>query len=171
MAAVREDYWVPKLRRLVIGPSEEIVGDTSAPEQLPSQHQPPGQLPEDRTTGETAFEAVGTDFAGPIRYRRTFKREGKAYLTIFSCSLSRAVHLELVTNLETETFIPCLKRLVARRGRPRVIYSDNGDTFVKAAKGLDQAIKDERLQSYLEGINITLKFNLSRAPRWGGHAV
>ena len=167
MAAVREDYWIPKLRRLVKSIRRDCWGCKRS-RATAFAAPPPGQLPEDRTTGETAFEVVGTDFAGPIRYRRAAKREGKAYLVIFSCSLSRAVHLEIVPNLETATFIPCLKRLVARKGRPRVIYSDNGRTFVKAAKWLGQAVKDERLHSHLEECNITWKFNLSRAPWWGG---
>lgn len=87
---------------------------------------------------------------------------------IFSCSLSRAVHLELVPNLETTTFLPCLKRLIARRGRPAVIYSDNGRTFIKAAKWLKQVRRDEQLQGFLESHDIQWKFNLSRAPWWGG---
>ena len=135
---------------------EEIARDVSVPEQWSSQPPPPlGQVPEDRTTGWTAFEVVGTDFAGPICYRRASKREGKAYMTIFSCSLSRAVHLALVSNLETETFVQCLKCLVTRRGRLRVIYSSNGGTFVKSAKWLNQAVNDERLQGNLEASNIT----------------
>jgi transposase len=82
--------------------------------------------------------------------------------------LSRAVHLELIKNLETTSFIPCLKRLIARRGRPRIIYSDNGATFVKASKWLKQARNDERVQGLLEQYDVSWKFNLSRAPYWGG---
>lgn len=87
---------------------------------------------------------------------------------IFACSLSRAIHLELIPNLETTTFLPCLKRFIARRGRPRVVYTDNGATFVKASKWLNQVRKDERLQGLLEQYDISWKFNLSRAPWWGG---
>ena len=125
-------------------------------------------MPSDRTLGGAAFEVIGTDFAGPILYKLTPRRQGKAYLVIFSCSLSRAVHLELVPSLKTGAFLPCLKRLIARRGRPRVIYSDNGSTFVKAAKWLKQVREDEKLQGYLESHDIEWKFNLSRAPWWGG---
>ena len=89
-------------------------------------------------------------------------------MVIFTFSLSRAVHLELLSSLETSNFITCHKRLIARRGRPRVIYSDNGGTFIKAAKWLRQLRGDERLQSLLEDYDITWKFNLSRAPWWGG---
>ena len=125
-------------------------------------------MPNDHTLGGAAFEVIGTDFAGPILYKLTPRRQGKAYLVIFSCSLSQAVHLELVPSLKTSAFLPCLKRLIARRGRPRVIYSDNGSTFVKAAKWLKQGREDEKLQGYLEWHDIEWKFNLSHAPWWGG---
>ena len=129
---------------------------------------PPRPMPSDCTLGGAAFEVIGTDFAGPILYKLTPRRQGKAYLVIFSCSLSQAVHLELVPSLKTSAFLPCLKRLIARRGRPRVIYSDNGSTFVKAAKWLKQGREDEKLQGYLEWHDIEWKFNLSHAPWWGG---
>ena len=167
MAAVRETYWIPKLRKLVKSVRGSCWGCkrfTAVPIVKP----PPGNLPTDRTEGGAAFQVIGTDFAGPIRYRMANKRKGKSYLLIFSCSLSRAVHLELVQNLETGTFIQCLKRLIARRGRPAVIYSDNGATFLKAAKWLKQVRNDERVQDLLQEYDMIWKFNLSRAPWWGG---
>ena len=111
---------------------------------------------------------LGTDFAGPIKYKQYKKREGKAYLAIFACSLSRAVHLELISTLETTHFITCLKRLIARHGRPHVVHSDNGGTFIKTKKWLCQLRADERLHGLLEGYDIKWQFNLSRAPWWGG---
>ena len=167
MATVREQYRVPKLRSLTKSVQSECYGCkrfTATPVTAPA----PGQLPEDRTTIGAAFEVIGVDFAGPIRYKQNKKSERKGYLAIFACSLSRAVHLELVPSLETDQFITCLKRFIARRGRPRVIYSDNGGTFVKTNKWLTQLRKDERLQDHLDEYEINWKFNLSRAPWWGG---
>ena len=69
MAAVREDYWVPKLRRLVKLIRMDCWGckrSRATAFVAPS----PGQLSEDRTTGETDFDVMGTDFAGLIHYRR-----------------------------------------------------------------------------------------------------
>lgn len=103
-----------------------------------------------------------------MKYKEGKKSQGNAYLAIFTCSLSRAVHLELIASLETDNFIACLKRFIARRGRPRVIYSDNGGTFIKAEKWLRQLRDDERLHGLLEQHEIKWKFNLSRAPWWGG---
>ena len=167
MSAVRENYWVPKLRSLVKSVRRECWGCKRY--QATALAAPlPGNLPEDKISGETAFEVIGVDFAGPIYYKRISSCQGKAYLALFSCSLIRAVHLELLPNLETETFIPSLKRFIARRGRPRKIYSDNGGTFVKAAKWVRTIREDEKLQGYLQDHEIQWQFNLSRAPWWGG---
>ena len=162
MAAVREQYWVPKLQSLAKPVRSECHGCkrfTATPVTAPA----PGPLPEDRTA------VVGIDFTGPIRYKQKKKSEKKAYLAIFTCSLSRAVHLELLTNLETQKFIACLKHFIAHQGRPRVVYSDNRGTFIKTSKWLRQLRKDEHLQGLLNEYEIKWKFNLSRAPWWGGH--
>ena len=115
MAAVRERYWVPKLQSVVKKVRKECWGCKRF-QVTALDPPPPGTLPNDRISGETAFEATGEDFAGPIRYKRGSAQQGKAYLALFSCSLIRAVHLELLPNLETTTFIPCLKRYIVRCG-------------------------------------------------------
>ena len=120
MAAVREKYWIPTLRKLVKSVRSTCWGFKQF-RALPAIVPPPRLLPKERTDIRGAFEVIGTNFAGPILHKLKNKRERKAYLVIFSFSLSRAVHLELVTNLETTTFLPCLKRLIARRGCPSMI--------------------------------------------------
>ena len=70
------------------------------------------------------FQVIGTDFAGAIYYRDKTKKESKAYILIFSCSKSRAVHVQLIPNTTTKEFIKCLKRLIACREKPSAIYSD-----------------------------------------------
>ena len=95
---------------------------------------PPGQLPKDRTEGQSAFEVIGVDFAGPLKYRKRKNLEGKAYITLYACSLTRGIYLDLLPSLDTSEFIQSLKRFIARRDRAMKIYSDNGRTFVGAAK-------------------------------------
>ena len=75
------------------------------------------------------FQVIGTNFAGPIYYRTKTKKESKAYILMFSCSVSRAVNLELILNTTTQEFIKCTKRLIARRGKPSTIYSDKAKFF------------------------------------------
>ena len=167
MAEVRERYWVPRLRRLVKHIQSNCHG--CARFRAQSYHRPlPGRLPPTQTQGTTPFQVLGVDFAGPIRYKTKVKAEKKSYLVLYACSLTRAVHLELLKSLEVVEFLPRLKRLIARRGRPQVIYSDNVTTFKAAEKWLKQAQKDERFNTLLTDKGIQWRFNLSRAPWWGG---
>ena len=132
------------------------------------QAPPPGNLPKSRTQGSRPFQVIGVDFAGPIRYTSKAKTESKAYLALYACSLTRSVHLDLLKSLETSEFIGSLKRFIARRGRPEIIYSDNGSTFKAADKWLKRVQQDERFHALLAGLTIKWQFNLSRAPWLGG---
>ena len=128
MAKVRERFWVPRLRQMV----KQIRRKCNGCKRFQAKAfavPPPGKLPKTRTEGNVPFQVVGVDFAGPIKYQHRQKKEGKAYLALLACSLTRAVHLELTRSLETEEFIIFLKKFIARRGRPELVYSDNGATF------------------------------------------
>ena len=167
MAKVRTLYWVPRLRRLV----KKVRGSCWGCKRFriqAFQSPPPGNLPSTRTQGDAPYQVIGVDFAGPIRYRSRQKTESKAYLVLYACSLTRGVYLDLVKSLETEEFIASLKRFIARRGRPGLIYSDNGSTFKAAAKWLKTAQTSEKFNDYLAQYSIQWQFNLSRAPWWGG---
>ena len=167
MAKVREHHWVPRLRQL----AKKIRSKCHGCKRFQAkafQTPPPGKLPSTRTQGTAPFQVLGVDFAGPIKYQVKGKKEKKAYLALFACSLTRAVHLELVRSLETEDFIMCFKKFIARRGRPELVYSDNGTTFKAAAKWLQKVRKDEQFNNYLAKLEIKWQFNLSRAPWWGG---
>ena len=96
------------------------------------------------------------------------KTDGKAYVLLYACSLTRALFLELLPNLETKEFLVSFKRLIARHGRPQKVYSDNGRTFVGAAQWIKQVMQDEKFQNFLAYQGIQWQFNLSRAPWWGG---
>ena len=133
MAKVREYYWVPRLRRL----TKKIVKSCHGCRRFRAQAYtcpPPGNLPKDQTEDQTPFQVIGVDSAGPLRYRMKPKTEGKAYVLLYACSLTRAMYIDLVPNLETTEFIRSLKCFITRRGRPQRIYSDNGKTFVGASK-------------------------------------
>ena len=87
MPAVREQYWVPKLRSLAKSVRSKCYGCkrlTTTPVTAPA----PGLLQEDRTTIRAAFEIVGVDFAGPIRYKQNKKSESKGYLAIYFLHLT-----------------------------------------------------------------------------------
>ena len=87
---------------------------------------------------------------------------------LYACSLTHALFLDLLPSLETTEFLATFKRFIARRGLPQKVYSDNGKTFVGAAKWIKQAMRDEKFQNFLAHQGIQWQFILSRAPWWGG---
>ena len=94
-----------------------------------------GDLPSDRVESSPPFTHTGVDLFGPffIKIRRSIV---KRYGVMFTCLSCRAVHLESVDSLETDSFIMALRRFISRRGDVRMIRSDNGTNFVGADKQL-----------------------------------
>ena len=66
------------------------------------------------------------------------KRDG----ALFTCMASRAVYIEVVTTMETDSFIMALKRMIARRGNVRTIRSDNGGNFIGADSELKRYFQE-----------------------------
>ena len=94
MAKVRELHWVPRLRRLV----KCIVKKCSGYKRFQATAltiPPPELLPRDRTKESTLFQVVGVGYASQVKYKATERREGKAYLILYACSLTRALYLDL----------------------------------------------------------------------------
>ena len=98
-------------------------------------------LPYDRLQVAPAFSKVGADFFGPLQVKHLRKHE-KRYGCLFTCMVTRAVHLEVAFSLPTNSFIMCLRWFIARRGKPTVIYSDNGTNFVRTNRELRECIND-----------------------------
>ena len=99
-------------------------------------------MKKDRTEQCFLIQVIGVDSAGSIFYRSKTRKDLKAYILLFSCSVSRAVYLELVSNLTTSEFMCLRKRLKTRRGRTNITYSDNAKTFKAGAKLLQKISKD-----------------------------
>ena len=121
------------------------------------------QLPRERVTPhpDHVFDHVGIDYAGPILLKVGHVRKPtliKSYVCVFVSLTVKAVHLEAVSDLTTEAFISTLKRFVARRGLPSVIYSDNGSNFVGANNDIKQ-LYTSRWFSFLNEVSRGLKKN------------
>ena len=90
-------------------------------------------LPTGRVTPGQVFEEVGIDFAGPVSTKYGHVRKPvivKSYICVFVSMSVKAVHLELVSELTTVAFLACLRRFISRRGKPQIIWNDNGTNFV-----------------------------------------
>ena len=92
-----------------------------------------GQLPTDRTVGERAFEVIGTDFLDPITIKQRKAKETRI-TSSFSPALLQELHLELLLDQTTKELLKSLKRLIAQKGCPTIIYTDKAKSFIDASK-------------------------------------
>ena len=137
LSAIGWRYHVVSARRLTRSVCSQCkVCRKAAPKPQP---QLLGQLPEERVSTTPAFNSTGLDFAGPFTIKKGHTRKPvhiKAYLCLFVCLSTKAIHLEVISDLTTPAFLAGLRRLISRRGCPQVIHSDNGSNFVGARNQL-----------------------------------
>lgn len=123
-------------------------------------------LPEERITPTPPFTYSGMDVFGPFHVkegRKTLKRYG----LIFTCLSSRAVHLETLNSMDTDSFINALRRFINRRGKVRVLRSDQGTNFV----GANNELSSSKIKEFLCKHDCELtefKFNVPHASHMGG---
>lgn len=137
-----------------------------------------GDLPGERVRGSLRpFTNAGVDYAGPLQVRESRRRgrvhTTKAWIAVFTCLATKAVHLELVTEMTTEAFLSTLRRFVARRGICSTMISDNGTNFVGAARELKELYaflesEKQTISDHLAQQRIDWKFIPARAPHFGG---
>lgn len=130
---LRKKYWIRGARRL----AKRLVREcpTCFRLRFKGTQQLMATLPTMRTSPKLAFVNVGIDYAGPVLVRSSLGRLPKltkAWIAVFVCLITRAIHLELVQEASTPAFIAAFKRFVARRGRVEQIISDNATNFVGA---------------------------------------
>ena len=128
-------------------------------------------LPVDPVSPNLApFTNTGIDFFGPIPVKQggsTVKRYG----ALFTCLVTRAVHIKMSVSLNTDAFINTHRRFIARRGQVKVIRLDNGTNFVGAERELQRAISQwnsAQISSFLLQKDIDWRFNLPAASHHGG---
>ena len=137
-----------------------------------------GQLPPFRVEPQHVFLNTGMDFCGPFLVRQGYTRkpvEVKVFLAIFICMATKAVHLEVVSDLKATAFIASLDRFVARRGLPLHLHSDNGSNYVGAKHQLAAFYKmlaapstQDAINNYVFQHRITWHNSPQRAPHFGG---
>ena len=169
MNELRQRYWVLRMRSAVRQAWHscqtcKIALSTPKPPQM-------GPLPSCRLTPYVrAFTFTGVDYFGPMMVTIGRRRE-KRYGALFTCLTTRAVHLELAASLSTDSAIMAIRRMIARRGTPKEIYSDNGTNFRGADTELKKALRDldqSRFHQELSSQGIKWVFNPPAAPHMGG---
>ncbi|XP_055850677.1 uncharacterized protein LOC129915222 [Episyrphus balteatus] len=174
MQFVREKYWIPKLRSELRGYLHKCVVCARYSCKLGQQLM--SELPADRVQIGKPFVHCGVDYAGPFEIKMLDKKgeqitRSKCWVAIFVCLKTRAVHIDLVTDLTSLSFIACYERFIARRGRCERMYSDNGTTFVGTNNELKRAIDKwtgDATISHLNSKHTEWHFMTPAAPHQGG---
>ena len=130
-------------------------------------------LPFDRVKEIAPFTYTGIDAFGPW-YIKEGRKSIKRYGIIFTCMASRAIHLETVNYMDTDSFICALRRFICRRGNVRQLRSDRGSNFIGAKGELSQAwneMNQHQVQKFLLTKNcdwIQFDMNVPHSSHMGG---
>ncbi|XP_067023705.1 uncharacterized protein [Acropora muricata] len=134
------------------------------------QEQKMADLPAERLTPTPPFTYCAVDYFGPW-YVREGRKELKRYGVLFTCLVTRAIHLEVANSLETDSYINALRHF---RGPVRRMRSDNGSNFIGAGRELKEAlaemdenqVRQEMLKEKCDWFE--LKLNVPTASHMGG---
>ena len=131
-AEVRQRFWIPQIQQLVKSvlyhcvPYKKVHGKPFKTNVIPP-------LPEFRVQCNSPFNITGIDYTGALWVKGPNKQLVKAYIILFTCLITRAIHLEVVTDQSCDSFLIAFRRFCGRRGFPSLVLSDNATVFVSAA--------------------------------------
>ncbi|XP_053400768.1 uncharacterized protein LOC123558691 [Mercenaria mercenaria] len=160
-------YWIPAIRRCVNSVLKRCVTCkkvTGKPFDTPDF--PP--LPKIRVEDAIPFRITGVDFTGHLYVREQNGRESKAYICLFTCASTRAVHLEVVPDLSTASFMQAFRRFSSRHSLPEIMVSDNCTMFEAASQEIHRLYSARKLHDSLSSKGTEWRFIPKRAPWYGG---
>ena len=120
-------------------------------------------LPKSRLQQAQPFTVLGVDFTGAL-YISEGRNQKKVYICLFTCATTRAVHLEVVTNLSVQTFLYAYRRFAARKSGPQQMVSDNASTYLSGAEELTELFQSQALKEPLSKKGVDWQFIPKRAP-------
>lgn len=175
LAYIRQRYWIVGGNRAV---KAELRRCVRCHRYKPSElNQLMGELPPQRVTPSRPFTHTGVDFTGHVEVKLNKGRgvrTSKGYICIFVCMVTKAVHIELASDLSTETFIAAFERMCSRRGRPGHVYSDCGTNFIGASRVLQKEFEDYKqiltpnFYNKITDMGVQWHFNAPAWPTAGG---
>ena len=166
-------YWITGGKRLINSILHRCVKCRKLRGKL--GHQKMSDLPSDRLTPCPPFTYVGVDTFGPwsvvTRRTRGGQASSKRWAIRFSCLVSRGIHIEVVEELSTSSFINSLRRFIALRGPVKEFRSDCGTNFTGATEDLSINVinvEDKSVNKFLSEKGIVWKFNPPYASHMSG---
>lgn len=136
----------------------------------PTENQQMAELPKERLEASAPFTYSGMDCFGPFIVKKA-RKEYKRYGLIFTCLYSRAVHIEMLEDLSTDSFINALRCFISLRGAVRQLHCDQGSNFIGARNEFKEALKQcdiKLLEIFLTERQCEFVFNAPTASHAGG---
>ncbi len=136
----------------------------------PTERQQMAELPKERVEASAPFTHSGMDCFGPFIVKKA-RKEYKRYGLIFTCLYSRAVHIEMLEDLSTDSFINSLRCFISLRGAVQQLRCDQGSNFVGARNELKEALKQcdtKLLEIFLTEKQCEFVFNAPSNSQAGG---
>ena len=99
---------------------------------------------------------------------KTTRNKRYIYVCLFTCTTTRAVHLEVVSDLSMETLLLAFRRFASRKSLPQVMMSDNALTYMSASEELTRLLQSDSLSTSLGANGVVWKFIPKKAPWFGG---
>lgn len=152
---LRNKYWVIGAKTLI----KRVIRNclTCFKHSASPVNQLMGQLPPSRVRPGKPFRCSGVDYAGPVilkLYPGRCQKTCKAYICLFICTVTKAIHLELVSDLSTNSFLAAFRRFTSRRGHCSDLWSDCATNFVGASAELDRMFKNRNSRVIGEIVNV-----------------
>lgn len=170
LSQVRYKYWLPHGRatvRSVLRNCTVCRRHEGGPYRMPVM----APLPKTRVSEAIPFSRTGLDYLGPM-YIKTSDGQRKVWVCLFTCMVTRAIHLELLQDMSAEEFLLGFRRFISTRGTPVEIVSDNALQFKTASEVLNllwrNVIKCDEVQTYASNIGVKWTFIVELAPWMGG---
>ena len=165
---VRQRFWIPRGRARV----KRVIFDCAICRNRRAKPKPPmmADLPAERFDDSHPFSTIGIDYFGPLTVKR-FRKTEKRYGLLVTCLATRAVHLEVSNSLDTDSFLMAFRRFVARRGRPKRVFSDNGTNLKGGERELREALaqwNQRKISDELSQQHSEWRFNPPAASHMGG---
>lgn len=172
---LRQSYWIVNNRSAITSVLHKCTVCFRFKKKLLIQKM--GDLPAYRLQETIPFTFTGVDYAGYFDVKASQRRNApyvKGYVAVFVCLTTRAVHLELVSDLSTTQFMKAFKRFIGRRGIPAYMFSDNALNFIGAAREIQVALEQALAQADSELNQLLMKNRIkwstipAQAPHFGG---
>ena len=114
------------------------------------------------------FTVTGVDFTGALYIKCPPGTESKVYVCLFTCAATRAIHLEVVTNMSADCFLQTFRRFASHKSLTSLMISDKAKTFKKASTYLKSMFETHKVRDHMANIGVDWQFIPERAPWYGG---